>query len=229
MHCRISRPAVLSRCHKATPLLGLLILLECLPCTAEDGDLKVKITPQLEHIEVIHQGKHVLIQRNQDQQNRISSRYSLTSRACPPFCIQPQRLTPYVETIAELELLDYLKRIATGDDSIMVIDSRTPDWVERGTIPGSVNIPWTILKTEAGADPFSVADIMEQRFGVKLLEGLWDFSNARTLVLFCNGPWCGQSPANIKTLLRLGYPAERLKWYRGGMQAWESLGLTVIK
>jgi len=49
------------------------------------------------------------------------------------------------------------------------------------------------------------------------------------LLLYCNGPWCGQSPTNIRTLLTLGYPAHKIKWYRGGMQAWESLGLTTVK
>jgi rhodanese-related sulfurtransferase len=27
----------------------------------------------------------------------------------------------------------------------------------------------------------------------------------------------------------LGYPAERIKWYRGGMQDWVSAGLTTVK
>ena len=57
----------------------------------------------------------------------------------------------------------------------------------------------------------------------------WNFSNAKTLVLFCNGVWCGQAPTNIKSLLRIGYPPSKLKWYRGGMQNWEVLGLTSIK
>jgi hypothetical protein len=26
----------------------------------------------------------------------------------------------------------------------------------------------------------------------------------------------------------LGYPAHKLKWYRGGMQAWMMLGLTTV-
>ena len=85
------------------------------------------------------------------------------------------------------------------------------------------------MKPESGADPFDIAEILEQKFGAISIEGLWDFSVARTLVLFCNGPWCGQSPSNIKTLLRFGYPANKLKWYRGGMQSWESLGLTVVQ
>ena len=191
--------------------------------------LDVKITPDLEFVDVMHDGRAVRIMRNQDPQHTISERYAYTSRNCPPFCIQPATIAPGVETIAELEMLQYLKQAAAGDESILIVDSRTPDWVENGTIPGSINIPWTTLDTGAGADPFQVADILQQRFGVKNREGLWDFSAARTLVLFCNGNWCGQSPANIRTLLALGYPAARLKWYRGGMQNWEMLGLTVVK
>ena len=78
-------------------------------------------------------------------------------------------------------------------------------------------------------EPDYIEDILQEKFGVKNSEGLWDFSEAKTLVLFCNGIWCGQSPSNIKSLLRFGYPASKLKWYRGGMQNWENLGLTVIK
>jgi hypothetical protein len=29
-------------------------------------------------------------------------------------------------------------------------------------------------------------------------------------------------------LLALGYPAHKIKWYRGGMQSWKSLGLTTV-
>jgi rhodanese-related sulfurtransferase len=55
-----------------------------------------------------------------------------------------------------------------------------------------------------------------------------DFSQAKTLVLYCNGPWCGQTPSSIEALLDLGYPANRLKWYRGGMQAWQGLGFPIV-
>ena len=27
----------------------------------------------------------------------------------------------------------------------------------------------------------------------------------------------------------MGYPAEKIKWYRGGMQDWEILGLATVK
>lgn len=191
--------------------------------------LDVRITNEIESIEVIHNGKKVLIQRNQDIDNTVNPAYARTSRRCPPFCVQPASIAEGVETIAEIEMLDYLKRRSEGDDSILIIDSRTPDWLKNGTIPGSVNIPWTLLNPQSGADPFEIADILENRFGARSQEGLWDFSSAKTLVLFCNGIWCGQSPSNIRTLLRFGYTPAKLKWYRGGIQNWENLGLTTVE
>ncbi len=206
----------------------LIFSLLCfIPLTVHAVD--VAITEEIESVEVIHNGNKITIMRNQNPDNKINPAYAKTSRKCPPFCVQPFTIAEGVETIGEIELLDYMKRIHTGDSSILVIDSRTPDWVEKGTIPGSVNIPWTELSPGAGADPFSISDIFREKFGVVTREGLWDFSGAKTLVLFCNGIWCGQSPSNIRSLLAFGYPASKLKWYRGGMQDWESLGLTVIK
>ena len=191
--------------------------------------LDVNITPDVGSVAVKHGDGTVTIQRNQNQKNTVNPAFAKTSRKCPPFCIQPSTLAPGVETIAEVEMIDYLKRMSAGDDSIVVIDSRTPDWVGRGTIPGARNVPWTKLNPAKGADPLSIADIMEEVFGVKSLEGLMDFSSAKTAVMFCNGMWCGQSPNNIKNLLKFGYPAHKIKWYRGGMQNWEILGLTTVK
>jgi len=200
------------------------------PLSVSAGDkLAVNITKGLGSIEVMHHGKKVTIMRNQDQKNTVNKAFAKTSRKCPPFCIQPAILAPGVETIAEVEVIDYLKRMNAGDKSILVIDSRTPDWVKRGTIPGAVNIPWTSLNPAKGADPLSIGEIMEDQFGAKQLEGLWDYSKAKTLVMFCNGMWCGQSPNNIKNLLKFGYPAHKIKWYRGGMQDWEILGLSTAK
>jgi rhodanese-related sulfurtransferase len=188
----------------------------------------VGITPSLSSVEVIHNGKPVTIERHQDNKNTIAADYALTSRPCPPFCIRPIKLAPGVETIGELELLDYLVAAGKPDSDILVIDSRTPDWVAKGTIPGSVNIPWTLLKEDT-SNPLTIAGILQDRFGAVDEEPFWDFSNVKTLVLFCNGMWCGQSPRNISTLLKYGYPAYKIKWYRGGMQNWQALGLTTVK
>jgi len=193
------------------------------------ADLAVGITRSMQKFEGSVNGKPVVIMRNQDQSNLVKPAFAKTSRKCPPFCIQPTQLAPGVETIGELELIDYVKRMSEGDDSIMLIDSRTPDWVSKGTIPGAVNLPWIKLNPSKGADPISIGEIFVDRFGARELEGLWDFREAKTLVMFCNGMWCGQSPNNIRNLLRFGYPADKLKWYRGGMQDWEILGLSTAK
>jgi len=204
---------------------SLLLLMP--PVLAEK--LAVGITPELSRVEVLHKGRKVVIMRNQDQKATVNPDFAKTSRKCPPFCIQPVKLAPGVETIGEVELLRYLARMAKGDKSILVIDSRTPSWVRKGTIPGAVNIPWTQLSPAKGASPIDIAEILTGQFNVKEFEGLWDFREAKTLVMFCNGMWCGQSPSNIKTLLRFGYPAHKIKWYRGGMQNWSNLGFTVVR
>jgi len=195
-------------------------------CAADK--VEVNITQDMASVDVMHDGNKTTIMRNQDQTRTVNPDFAKTSRKCPPFCIQPGTLAPGVETIGELEVLAYLGKMNAGDASILVIDSRTPDWVKRGTIPGSVNIPWTALNPARGADPISISEIMVDKFGVKEMEGLWDYSDAKTLVMFCNGMWCGQSPNNILNLLKFGYPADKIKWYRGGMQDWEILGLSTV-
>ena len=126
----------------------------------------------------------------------------------------------------------------------VLIDARTPSWHKKGTIPGSINIPFTEFEKEA--DDIELAELFESLGAVersdvnpilRMVEGIglldgdqkteqWDFSDAKELLLWCNGPWCGQSPRAIRALLKAGYPAEKLYYYRGGMQMWQSLGLT---
>lgn len=189
----------------------------------------VGITPEIMSVPFNIEGSQVEIMRNQDNNNTVNPAFAKTSRPCPPFCIQPSNLATGVETIGEVELIDFAKQMNDGDEDIIVIDSRTPDWVERGTVPTAMNVPWTNLNPAKGATPLEIAEILESVFNVTESEGLFDFSNCRTAVMFCNGMWCGQSPNNIKNLLRLGYPAHKIKWYRGGMQDWEILGLTTVK
>ncbi len=212
----------------------LLSLTYITSATAEDGsanndqEMLVNITRTLSSVDVQHNGKTVTIQRQQDTGNRMNPDFTLTSRKCPPFCIQPLVIAPGVETVGEVEVLEYLKRKAEGDDTVLVIDSRGPKWIAKGTIPGSVNIHYKKLSLNT-ADEGEMANIIEKQFGADRLSKFWDFSDARTLVFFCNGMWCGQSPRNIRSLLKIGYPPAKIKWYRGGMQAWETMGLTTVK
>ena len=186
----------------------------------EKSGRKVYIEPDVLSVEVLHEGEPITIMREQSLDSHIVEFFRPTYRGK----IQPMHpFDPHaVETIGELDVIEYLQRIAAGEDSILLVDSRTPAWVKRGTIPGSVSIPFTEFKSSERA-----MEILEDRFDVILAEA-WDFSQAKTLVMFCNGIWCPQSPAAIRRLLAMGYPAAKIKHYRGGMQNWFALGLTVV-
>ena len=192
------------------------------------------ITANMPSVDVLHNGNKVKIIRA-EKTDEFSKGYGNKAHKCPPFCIQPMEVAPGIQTVGELEVLGYLHRIAKGDNSVLVVDSRTPEWLARGTIPGSVNVPWTKINVDVGdffaieAEAQEAEEIMTGTFNAKLNDGKWDFSDAKTLVLFCNGAWCPQSSNNIKTLARMGYPANKLKWYRGGMQSWVGVGLSTIK
>jgi len=169
------------------------------------------------------------ISRNQDNAASIDPAFAKTSRPCPPFCIQPT--APFapsaVDTVSELDIINAAQLASFGDASVLVVDARTPGWVKKGTIPHAVNVPFTKLNSKALAkDPMAVVEILTGTFGVKDMDGVLDYDNAKTLYLFCNGSWCCQSPASIRALLTMGYPENKIKYYRGGMNAWKSLGLT---
>ena len=198
------------------------------PAWATGHGQPVGITSTLSSVEITQDGRVFTIERNQDNDAVIVDDYAKTSRPCPPFCVQPMTIAPGVETIGELEMIQMLEQRNFGELDALLIDSRTPDWAAKGMIPGAINVPWTTLSLSK-SDQFTIADVLETQFGAIALDGLWDFSNAKTLILYCNGPWCGQSPTNIRTLLTLGYPAHKIKWYRGGMQAWEGLGFNTVK
>ena len=105
----------------------------------------------------VNVGSHKIM-RNQNNANTVNPAFAKTSRPCPPFCIQPMELRPGIETIGEQEIIHYSVMMSKGQkmadgSEIMVIDSRTPDWVAKGMIPGAVNIPWTHLSEAKGADP----------------------------------------------------------------------------
>jgi len=206
----------------------------------------VGITPTLSSVTVKHGGADTVIKRDPNNAATVIPAFAKTSRPCPPFCIQPILLAPGVETLGEVEVLDYLSKMTGGDSSILVVDSRTPDWVAKGTIPGAINLPWTLLNPKKGATTDGIMKVMSEHFNALTRAGVdafgvdeaiaagspgnvFDYSNAKTLVMFCNGMWCGQSPNNIKNLIKFGYPADKIKWYRGGIQSWAVLGLSTAK
>lgn len=202
----------------------------------------VAITRELDRITIQHEGKPFEIFREKDNDAVLPAMYAKTSRPCPPFCIQPMIIADGVETIGELEFLDYLVQKSDGDEELVIVDSRTSDWVLVSTIPGTINVPWISLSREVGVTANKMISVLKSKFNVKVSDGdaveeffntdklsdILDFSEAKTLVLYCNGPWCEQSPINIRSLLHLGYPAEKIKYFRDGMQGWVGLGFPTV-
>lgn len=180
--------------------------------TAQAADGEVGITGKLMQVEVKTADGPVVIKRNQDLEATLQGDYAKTSRKCPPFCIQPMEAAPGTITIGELELLDILQ-----NGTMKVVDSRTIEWHLKGTIPGAINVPYTEMAMRLN------------EFGCAKTGEKWDCAKAEPVALFCNGPWCGQSPMAIKAMIREGYPADKIHYYRGGMQDWVMLGLTTVE
>ena len=190
---------------------------------ANEGSSKfVPISKGIKSIKMDLNDEQFTLMRNQKAGNKISDLYVTTNRGAP----QPMSLGKGVETLGELEFISYMKK-AQKDEMIAIVDSRKPGWYERLRVPGAINVPFTNFTTKAGA-----IEAMEDDLGVVEKDGKLDFSKAKTVVAYCNGYWCGQTPGMVKnaqfSLLKMGYPASKIKYYRGGMQAWTSLGFTVV-
>ena len=139
----------------------------------------------------------------------------------------PMHLDADLETYGELEVLLTLKEMKTNPNLVLV-DARTKQWFKYRTIPGAINMPFNYFK-EKVENEFEYEFALKYLGAVKDKEGHYDFDNVKTMVIFCNGPWCSQSPDMIFALINAGYPAENLKWYRGGMQDWLSAGMTTTR
>lgn len=188
----------------------LATLAVCVPLTVAADT--VGITPDIMSVTIETGDGSVEIMRNQDTENRLSGDWTLTSRSCPNFCIQPMIPAEGVTPVGELEVLAALQ-----DPNSVVIDGRVRPNYEDGTIPGALSVPYTEAADRLGELGCEID------FDGWICEG-----DLPTVVLFCNGPWCGQSPTAARRMIEAGFPAQNIQYYRGGMQNWRMLGLTVV-
>lgn len=190
----------------------LIVMMLTLMAGAATAQEAVNIRPDMMSVTVETPDGPVEISRIQDNDNMLEGEWARTSRPCPSFCIQPMVPAPGVTPIGELEMLEFLQ-----DPEVVVIDGRIPRDFATGAIPGAVNVPYTEAPDrlgELGCEP---------DFEGFICEG----DDVKTVALYCNGPWCGQSPAAARRMIEAGFPAEKIHYYRGGMTAWRMLGLTV--
>lgn len=197
----------------ATPQNSILESQEELDCTKEDI-VKMSITEQLISVKVRHENQEVLIERE-----------SLSNKeTCPPFCIEPMNIENIV-TVAELEVLSFIDKLKEKKARLL-IDVRESNMYAKGTIPGAINLPFSMLEGRSkyqedvlkllGAIP------IEKDFILK-----WSFKNAQSLLIFGNSATSTEASNSIKELLKLGYPNSKLLYYRSGIVSWKAFGLTV--
>lgn len=126
--------------------------------------------------------------------------------------LQPLVPVAGVHPIGEIEILE-----ALSDRGALVIDMRDITDRVKGTIPGSISIPYTEVAARLG------------ELGCKKNGDKWNCETAIKVFAFCNGPTCPQSPMAIRAMTREGFPADKIYYYRGGMLDWDALGLTSVK
>ncbi|MFZ2309130.1 MAG: rhodanese-like domain-containing protein [Rhodoferax sp.] len=126
--------------------------------------------------------------------------------------LQPLVPVPGVRPVTEIEVLH-----ALNDPHTMVIDMREEDDPLDSTIPNTYHIPFN-----------EVEDRLDELGCTRVARGPWDCSQASQVVAFCYGPFCVQSPIGIASMVRAGFPASKIAYYRGGMMDWETMGLTTV-
>ena len=126
--------------------------------------------------------------------------------------IQPLVPVPGVHPIGETEIIQ-----ALGDRNALVVDMRDTNDRVKGTIPGSISIPYT-----------EVVDRLSE-LGCTKTASTWNCAAAKPVYAFCNGPTCPQSPIAIRAMTREGFPADKIYYYRGGMLDWDALGFPIVK
>lgn len=112
--------------------------------------------------------------------------------------LQPLEAAPGIQTIAEVDVIEHLQA------RLPIVDTRHDDQHRQATIPGSRGIPHE-----------QIADRIDE------------LDPDKVTVLFCNGPQCPATPDAVHALLERGYPADKLRYYRGGIHDWMTLGLPV--
>lgn len=167
-------------------------------------------------------GQEITISRVSTLQQSTISALSETSATCVSPCLSPMIAAPNVLTMGELDVIEFLSsKVDSGDG--LLIDARLPEDRALGYIPASVNIP---AATVSDLNPYR--DEILMALGAEQFQGVFNFTDAISLVVFDAGPATQDAPIFITDLLAAGYPPEKIAYYRGGMLVWTTLGLSTI-
>ncbi len=141
--------------------------------------------------------------------------------SCPPFCIQPIKIEK-VETVGELEVLSFIDEVKRKRDGLL-IDVRKNSKYKEETIPSAINLPYEML-TESS--PYQ-KEVLKS-LGAKKIKRGWLFKNPQKLLIFGESSFSPEASKAVKKLIKLGYPTNKILYYRGGIVSWKTAGLTLI-
>lgn len=130
---------------------------------------------------------------------------------CPPNCILPIIAADGVATLGAQEVIEFLGNDVAAGQGI-VLDIRLPKAFAAGHLPGAVNVP---AMTLAADNPAQAAIL--QALGAK----------AAVWVVYGDGPQDRDAVQAVQEVVAAGVPTDGLRYFRGGMQEWLTLGLTV--
>ncbi|WP_375265995.1 rhodanese-like domain-containing protein [Planktotalea sp.] len=185
--------------------------------------VKADIALGLSSVEFEFGGQALSIRRATSGETTLPSQYTQTDRTCPEHCIEPGTAAAGVTTLTELEVFAFMQK-AVSSGSGPLVDARLPEEYAAGTIPGAISVPAATL---VGNNPYREDLLLA--LGAKGAIGQMDFAGAFDLMIFDDGPWSPTARQAVQLLLDAGYPAQKILYYRGGLQMWHVLGLTVSK
>lgn len=169
----------------------------------------------------IFNGERVKISRENREVARYAERFAAAGDGCGAPCIAPMSIADGIQTLDETQVLEFLVT-QVADNSGLMVDARMPAERAQGFIPGTVNLPFATL------DPANEyrKDIL-RALGAREFDGVFNFTDARELLIYDNGPSTNDAGKLVQHLLNEGYPAELIRYYRGGMQVWAVLGFSI--
>lgn len=171
--------------------------------------------------EFVFNGVELSISTGFAQAATYASRFAGLAPDCDPACISGPAAASGVQTLAEPEVLEFLSQ-TVGENRGLLVDARLPKGREMGFIPGSVSLP-----AETVGPNSEFRDDILKALGARAFEDVFNFADAQSLVVYDSGPTQHDAEMLITNLLAAGYPPEKIRYYRGGMQVWAVLGLTI--
>lgn len=169
----------------------------------------------------IFNGERIKISRDNPQAAQFAMRFATAPGGCGAPCIAPMQVARGVPTLDETAVLAFLVEQVAGNVGLMV-DARLPQDRAMGFIPGTVSLPHATV-----AETNSFRDDILKALGARAFEGVYNFADARELLIYDHGPSSDDAGHLVRNLLAAGYPIDKIKYYRGGMQVWSVLGFSI--